>query len=254
MKTKQRLFRGPGLGCRGAGGAGRPWRRSPRRRPPKATTPRGSWRSRRARRGRRRLRQPGFVQVRRIQRPVQQGLFGIFNLDVRGGGSNDSGDATRWRIDRHRSRARDARRIRRVRAAGQVPAQFRLRRAAAKPLGHLPDALSRRRLRHADAAVELDQADRAAGQRTAMNFRALSPATGLAPSNVSGVVTPPTPAQQATVRQHHRHGPSGLQQRRPRHQAQDDQRRIQLQHRFATGNSRSAHSTRRRTVSSRWAR
>jgi len=34
---------------------------------------------------------------------------------------------------------------------------------------------------------------------SAGNFRALSPTTGLAPSIVNGVVTPPTPAQQATV-------------------------------------------------------
>jgi MtrB/PioB family decaheme-associated outer membrane protein len=36
---------------------------------------------------------------------------------------------------------------------------------------------------------------------TSGNFRALSPTTGLAPSIVSGVVTPPTPAQQAIVNQ-----------------------------------------------------
>ena len=49
-------------------------------------------------RGRRRRRQPGFVQGRRIQRAEKKGAFFLGNLDLRGGASFDSASALRWRI------------------------------------------------------------------------------------------------------------------------------------------------------------
>jgi MtrB/PioB family decaheme-associated outer membrane protein len=128
----------------------------------------------------------------------RQGVFGIFNFDVRGGGSYDSTDATRWRIVGNDLglETRD------ISAEYGQQGRFRinvgydeLRRARSDTfqtpyLGAGTDNL----------VLPLEWLKPVVPQvNQNLNFRGLSPITGLAPSNQSGVVTPPTPAQQATV-------------------------------------------------------
>jgi MtrB/PioB family decaheme-associated outer membrane protein len=128
-----------------------------------------------------------------------KGLFGIFNLDLRGGGSYNSSDPTRWRLFGN-DLGLETRDI-----AGEYGKQgsFRinigydeLRRARSDTyqtpyLGAGSDNLT---LPPNWLKPFVPQVS--AG---AINFRSLDPTTGLAPSNVAGVVTPPTAAQQATV-------------------------------------------------------
>lgn len=128
-----------------------------------------------------------------------KGFYGIFNFDVRGGGVYDSNDPTRWRIT-GTDLGLDTRN---VSAEYGQQGRFRI------DFGY--DEL--RRNRSDTYQTPYDGAGSGSltlppnwlkpivpqVSGTAINFRSLSPTTGLAPSNVGGVVTPPTAAQQAVV-------------------------------------------------------
>jgi MtrB/PioB family decaheme-associated outer membrane protein len=128
-----------------------------------------------------------------------KGLFGIFNLDLSGGGAYGSGDPTRWRLV-GTDLGLDTRN---VAAEYGEQGRFRinlgfdeLRRMRSDTyqtpfLGAGSDTLTlpSNWLKPFVPQVNANN----------INFRSLSPTTGLAPSNVAGVVTPPTAAQQATV-------------------------------------------------------
>ena len=126
-----------------------------------------------------------------------RGLFGIFNLDLAGGGY-DTNDPTRWRIIGNDLglETRD------LSAEYGQQGRFRinigydeLRRSRSDTfqtpyLGAGSDTLT----------LPLNWIKPVVPQvNNNLNFRGLSPITGLAPSNVGGVVTPPSAAQQATV-------------------------------------------------------
>ncbi len=128
-----------------------------------------------------------------------KGFYGIFNFDVRGGGTYDSGDPTRWRVT-GTDLWLDTR---------DVSAQYGQQGKFKIDFGY--DELRRNR---SDTYQTPYQGAGSSNltlppnwikpivpqvSATAINFRSLSPTTGLAPSNVGGVVTPPTAAQQATV-------------------------------------------------------
>ena len=129
----------------------------------------------------------------------RKGLYGIFNFDVYGGGTYDSGDPTRWRVT-GTDLWLDTR---------DVSAQY-------EQQGKFKIDFGYDELRHNLSDTYQTPLDGAGSNfltlpsnwikpivpqvsTTAINFRSLSPTTGLAPSNVNGVVTPPTAAQQATV-------------------------------------------------------
>jgi MtrB/PioB family decaheme-associated outer membrane protein len=128
-----------------------------------------------------------------------KGFYGIFNLDVRGGGTYESNDPTRWRVT-GTDLGLDTRD---VSAEYGQQGKFRIN------FGY--DELRRNRSDTYQTPYQGAGSDtltlpsnwlepivpQVSG--TSMNFRSLSPTTGLAPSNVGGVVTPPTAAQQATV-------------------------------------------------------
>jgi MtrB/PioB family decaheme-associated outer membrane protein len=128
-----------------------------------------------------------------------KGIYGIFNFDLRGGGNYENGDPTRWRAtgtdlgletrDIHLEYGQQGKfridvnydELRRERSdTFQTPY-----RGAGSNLLTLPSNWLKPFVPQVSGS--------------AINFRSLSPTTGLAPSNVGGVVTPPTPAQQATV-------------------------------------------------------
>jgi MtrB/PioB family decaheme-associated outer membrane protein len=128
-----------------------------------------------------------------------KGFYGIFNFDVRGGGTYDSNDPTRWRIT-GTDLGLDTR---------DVSAEFGQQGKFKINFGY--DELRRNRSDTYQTPYQ------GAGSDTLtlpsnwvkpfvpqvngsnINFRSLSPTTGLASSNVGGVVTPPTAAQQAIV-------------------------------------------------------
>jgi MtrB/PioB family decaheme-associated outer membrane protein len=128
-----------------------------------------------------------------------KGIYGIFNFDIRGGGDYGSGDATRWRAtgtdlgletrDIHVDFGQQGKyridvnydELRRERSDSfQTPYL-----GAGSNLLTLPSNWLKPFVPQVSGS--------------AINFRSLSPTTGLAPSNVGGVVTTPTAAQQATV-------------------------------------------------------
>jgi MtrB/PioB family decaheme-associated outer membrane protein len=128
-----------------------------------------------------------------------KGIYGIFNFDLRGGGNYENGDPTRWRAtgtdlgletrDIHLEYGQQGKfridvnydELRRERSdTFQTPY-----RGAGSNLLTLPSNWLKPFVPQVSGS--------------AINFRSLSPTTGLAPSNVGGVVTPPTAAQQATV-------------------------------------------------------
>ena len=94
-----------------------------------------------------------------------EGLFGLFNLDIGSSVPYDSASAMRWRVvgtnlglDSRTVSAEGG-------AAGDLPGQFRLRRVAQQLHRHVPDALSRRGHQSPHLARELAEAGRAAGER-----------------------------------------------------------------------------------------
>jgi MtrB/PioB family decaheme-associated outer membrane protein len=131
----------------------------------------------------------------------RKGAFGIFNLDVRGGGAWDSNDATRWRIVGSDLGLEN----RDIRAEYGQQGTFRIN------IGY--DELRRNRSDTYQTPYLGAGGDTLTLPSTwikpivpqvsssAINFRALSPATGLAPATntQTGRVTNPTAAQQATV-------------------------------------------------------
>lgn len=128
-----------------------------------------------------------------------KGLFGIFNFDLSGGGSYASDDPTRWRIFGN-SLGVDTRDVSAEFAKqGTFKIDFgfdQLHQIKSDTyqtpyLGAGSDMLT---LPTTWIKPYLPQTG-----SSNLNFRALSPTTGLAPAMVGGVVTPPTPAQQAIV-------------------------------------------------------
>jgi hypothetical protein len=128
-----------------------------------------------------------------------QGAYGIFNFDVSGGGIYDSNDPTRWRVtgtDLGLS-TRD------VSAEYGEQGKFRInlgfdqledQRSGTYQTPYLGTGTNSLNLPSNWLVPIVPQVNAKSG-----NFRALSPTTGLAPANVGGVVTPPTPAQTALV-------------------------------------------------------
>ena len=128
-----------------------------------------------------------------------KGFYGIFNLDVRGGGSYDSDDATRWKVTGTDLglETRDA-----TAEFGQQ-GKFRINVGFDQLTSKRSDSYQTPYLGAGSDMLSLPgnwlvprvpQVNPGSG-----NFRALSPTTGLAPSIVNGVATPPTAAQQAIV-------------------------------------------------------
>lgn len=129
----------------------------------------------------------------------RRGAFGIFNLDVRGGGTWDSNDATRWRIAGTDLGLED----RDFRAEYGQQGSFRVNIGYDELRRNRSDTYETPYLGVGTGTLTLPPGwikpivPQVSG--SAINFRALSPATGLAPALVGGVVTAPTAAQQATV-------------------------------------------------------
>jgi MtrB/PioB family decaheme-associated outer membrane protein len=128
-----------------------------------------------------------------------KGFYGILNLDVRGGGTYDSNDPTRWRITGNNLGldTRDA-----SVEYGQQ-GRFRINFGYDELRRNRSDTFQTPYLGAGSDMLTLPSnwlkpiVPQVSG--TAINFRSLSPTTGLAPANVGGVVTPPAAAQQATV-------------------------------------------------------
>jgi MtrB/PioB family decaheme-associated outer membrane protein len=128
-----------------------------------------------------------------------QGLFGIFNLDVRGGGLYDSADPTRWSIvgTDLGLETRDVRGQYGQQGKFRIDAgfdQLAAKRSDSYQTPYLGAGSNTLTLPSDWVVPVVPQVNATAG-----NFRALSPVTGLASANVGGVVTPPTAAQQAIV-------------------------------------------------------
>jgi hypothetical protein len=128
----------------------------------------------------------------------RQGPYGILNFDIAGGGFYDSDDPTRWHITGN-NLGLDTRD---VSASYGQQGRFRI------DFGY--DELRRNRSDTFETpylgagsnmlTLPLDWVKPVVPQvNNNLNFRGLSPATALAPALVSGVVTPPTPGQVATV-------------------------------------------------------
>ena len=129
----------------------------------------------------------------------RKGAFGILNLDVRGGGTWDSNDPTRWRIvgtdlgleDRDLHVEYGQQGTFRVNVGYDELRRNRSDSYQTPYLGAGTDTLT---LPPGWIKPIVPQVSGGA-----INFRALSPITGLAPALAAGVVTQPTAAQQATV-------------------------------------------------------
>ena len=129
----------------------------------------------------------------------RQGLYGIFNLGIFGGAAWDSDDPTRWRIvgTDLGLETRD------IRAQYGQQGRFRFDIGYDELRRNRSDSFQTPYLGAGSDTLTLPPSwlkpivPQVSG--SAINFRSLSPVTGLAPANVAGVVTPPTPAQQAAV-------------------------------------------------------
>jgi hypothetical protein len=128
-----------------------------------------------------------------------QGLYGIFNFDLRGGGAYDSGDPTRWRFI-GTDIGLETRNV-----TGEYGQQGRFRitvgfdqlvktRSDTYQTPYFGSGTDTLTLPSTWLVPRVPQLSATAG-----NFRGLSPITGLAPVVVGGIVTAPTAAQQATV-------------------------------------------------------
>ncbi|HET9669375.1 MAG TPA: MtrB/PioB family decaheme-associated outer membrane protein [Casimicrobiaceae bacterium] len=129
----------------------------------------------------------------------RKGAFGILNLDVRGGGTWDSNDPTRWRIVGTDLGLED----RDLHVEYGQQGTFRLNVGYDELRRNRSDSFQTPYLGAGTDTLTLPPGwikpivPQVSG--SAINFRALSPITGLAPAVVAGVVTQPTAAQQATV-------------------------------------------------------
>ena len=188
-------------------------------------------------RGRRRLREPGLVQVRPVQRPLQQGR--LRHLQHR---------RARRRVLRQRQRAalahlRDEPRprrpvhLRRIRRPGHVQGLGFVRPAAQqlRDRRHVPDAIPGRGLQSADAAEELGQAGRAAGERDRRQFSIPLAHHRACEHRGERRVDAADRGAAGDRHQHHRERRPGFPERRPRHDAQDLRRRLQRQFQPALG-------------------
>jgi MtrB/PioB family decaheme-associated outer membrane protein len=128
-----------------------------------------------------------------------KGFYGIFNFDVRGGGDYGSDDPTRWSVT-GTDLGLDTRD---VSAHYGQQGRFRLDFNYDELRANRSDTYQTPYLGAGSNNFTLPSnwvkpiVPQVSG--SSINFRALSPTTGFAPSNVGGVVTPPTAAQQATV-------------------------------------------------------
>jgi MtrB/PioB family decaheme-associated outer membrane protein len=128
-----------------------------------------------------------------------KGPYGIFNMDVSGGGAYDSGDPTRWRIfgnnlglDSRDVTAEFARQgVFKIDFGFDQLHQIKSDTYQTPYMGGGSDALTLPPTWIKPYVPQTGSSN--------LNFRSLSPTTGLAPALVNGVVTPPTPAQQAIV-------------------------------------------------------
>ena len=128
-----------------------------------------------------------------------QGFYGTLNFDVRSADAYDSDSALRWRIVGS-DLGLDTRKL--TAEVGQqgkfrVTAGFdelRSNRSDTYQTPYLGAGSNNLTLPSTWLVPVVPQVNATSG-----NFRGLDPTTGLAPSLVSGVVTPPTAAQQATV-------------------------------------------------------
>jgi MtrB/PioB family decaheme-associated outer membrane protein len=129
----------------------------------------------------------------------RKGAFGILNLDVRGGGTWDSNDPTRWRIVGTDLGLED----RDLHVEYGQQGTFRVNVGYDELRRNRSDSYQTPYLGAGTDTLTLPPGwikpivPQVSG--SAINFRALSPITGLAPALAAGVVTQPTAAQQATV-------------------------------------------------------
>ncbi len=129
----------------------------------------------------------------------QKGIYGIFNFDLRGGGNYENGDPTRWRAT-GTDLGLDTREV--TIEYGQQ-GRFRINFDYDELRRNRSDTYQTPYLGTGSDTLTLPSnwlkpfVPQVSG--TNINFRSLSPTTGLASSNVGGVVTPPTAAQQTTV-------------------------------------------------------
>src|SRR6202166_404126 len=128
-----------------------------------------------------------------------KGLYGLFNFDVRSLDAYDSDSALRWRVI-GTDVGLDTRRL--TAEVGQQGKfrvnvgfdELRSNRSDTYQTPYLGAGSNNLTLPANWLVPVVPQVNATSG-----NFRALNPITGLAPSLVSGVVTPPTAAQQTTV-------------------------------------------------------
>jgi MtrB/PioB family decaheme-associated outer membrane protein len=128
-----------------------------------------------------------------------KGVYGIFNFDVHGGGGYGSGDATRWRATGTDLglETRDIHLEYGQQGKFRVDVNYDELRRERSDTFQTPYLGAGSNLLTLPSNWLKPFVPQVSG--SAINFRSLSPTTGLAPSNVGGVVTPPTAAQQATV-------------------------------------------------------
>jgi MtrB/PioB family decaheme-associated outer membrane protein len=128
-----------------------------------------------------------------------KGFYGIFNFDVRSADTYDSDSAVRWRVigtdiglDRRSVGAEIGQQGKfRINVGFD---ELRSNRSDTYQTPYLGTGSNNLTLPSTWLVPVVPQVNATSG-----NFRALNPITGLAPSLVNGVVTPPTAAQQTTV-------------------------------------------------------
>ena len=128
----------------------------------------------------------------------QKGPFAIANFDIQGGGAWNSSDPTRWRVVGSNLGLED----RDLRVEYGQQGRFRISVGYDELRRNRSDSYQTPYLGAGSDTLTLPPTwvkPVVPQVNNNLNFRGLSPATGLAPANVGGVVTNPTPAQQATV-------------------------------------------------------
>ncbi len=129
----------------------------------------------------------------------KKGIYGIFNFDLRGGGNYENGDPTRWRA----TGTDLGLETREVTIEYGQQGRFRINFDYDELRRNRSDTYQTPYLGTGSDTLTLPSGwlkpivPQVSG--SGINFRSLSPTTGLASSNVGGVVTPPTAAQQTTV-------------------------------------------------------
>ena len=194
-----------------------------------------------------------LLQVRRVQRPVQEGPVRHRQLRPARRRATEANRRHALAHHGHQPRAGHAQRHRRIRRAGQVPdrtsattscartapTRTRRRTSARAPTSsrcprhwivpRVPQVEQRPRATSADSSPTAGTRQRARGRR-------VDTAHGGADTH---------------GQQHHRGRRAALPERRPSHQAQDLRRRLQLQHQLALGREGERAATRTRMATSR---